>query len=156
MDTVTYPDAAVAADLRASFVGLKIDLAARHPDLRTASRGQRVFFAPTLVVSEKDREARRWTGWLPPADFRADLLMARASAAMQRGDFGNAGAVLDQLLGSFAQSPAKPEALYVRGMAGFLGGNKDFAALKAAWETLAREHPESRFGIHARVIEDAH
>ena len=30
-----------------------------------------------------------------------------------------------------------------------------FAALRAAWERLAREFPETRFGQHAAVIADA-
>ncbi len=155
MDTVTYPDSEVESALRSSFVGLKIDLLARHPDMKEASMGQRVSFAPTFIFSEKGREIRRYTGWLPPRAYRAELLFVRAQAAWQRGDAVGSKALCDELLRDFADAPVVPEALYLQGMAGFIAGNKDFAAMRASWERCAREFPNSRFGIHASVIDDA-
>ena len=155
MDTVTYPDPEVQRELRASFTGLGIDLLARHPDLKEVSGAQRIMFAPTFVFRDKGRELRRFTGWLPPRAFRAEILLVRALAAQQRGDFAAARGLCEEVGARFPDTPAAPEALYWQGIAGFLAGGKDLAALRVAWEELARAHPQSRFGIHASVIADA-
>src|SRR5262245_17261810 len=105
MDTVTYPDPAVERDLNAHFVGLKIDLVARHPDLKEASGSQRVGFAPAFVFTESGREIRRWIGWLPPTAFRAELAFVRASAAWLRGDAADAAAQAARIAGDFAATP---------------------------------------------------
>ena len=117
--------------------------------------GQRVSFAPTFIFTEKGREIRRYTGWLPPRAYRAELAFVRAAAAWQRGDAAGAKTLCDDLIRDFAEAPVVPEALYLQGMAGFIAGNKDFAAMRASWERCAREYPTSRFGIHASVIDDA-
>jgi hypothetical protein len=155
MDTVTYPDPAVQNALRESFVGLKIDLLARHPDIKEASGSQRIGFAPAFVFTEKGREVRRYIGWLDAKGFRAELLMVRAQAAFSRGDVAASRALLEDLLRDFDGTPVVPEALYLHGMAAFLAGNKDFPALRASWERCAREFATSRFGMHCSVIADA-
>lgn len=155
MDTVTYPDPAVERALRESFVGLKIDLLARHPDLKEASGSQRIGFSPAFVCYDAGREVRRYIGWLEPRAFCAELAVTRAIAAIQKGDVGGAKTQLDDLLRDFEGTPVIPEALYLHGMAGFLAGKKDMVALRTSWERCAREFPTSRFGMHCSVIADA-
>ena len=156
MDTVTYPDANVQSDLVDSFVGLKIDQLARHPDYKAASLGQRVIWAPTFVFSDaRGREIRRFVGWLPPENFRAELEFVRAYALYQNGDFPAAAALFDEVEQNYPQSPVAPECLYWGGTAAFLAGKKDWAALKQRWGRVAKDHPQTRFGMHASVIEDA-
>jgi hypothetical protein len=156
MDAVTYPDPRVQELLAEHFVGLSIDLLARHPDLKEASLGQKVMFAPTFVFADaKHRELRRFTGWLPPKSFAAELELVRATAAMQKGDLETAARLYRLVAGDYADTEAAPEALYWAGVAGFLHGKKDWAALKAAWGELASRYAGNRFATHASVIEDA-
>lgn len=155
MDTVTYPDSAVERALVESFVGLKIDLLARHPDFKEASGSQRIGFAPAFVVYDQGREVRRYIGWLEPRAFRADLLFTRASAVFGKGDVATAKSLLEELLRDFGGTPIVPEALYLHGMVAFLAGKKDLAAMRVSWERCAREFPNTRFGMHCSVIADA-
>jgi hypothetical protein len=138
------------------FVGLKIDLLARHPDLKEASLGQKVMFAPTFVFADaKHRELRRFTGWLPPASFAAELELVRATAEMQKGNLEEARRLYQLVADEHAGAEAAPEALYWAGVAGFLHGKKDWSALKAAWTELASRYRGNRFATHASVIADA-
>lgn len=155
MDTVTYPDPAVESALRATFVGLKIDLLARHPDFKEASGSQRIGFAPAFVVYDQGREVRRYIGWLEPRAFLAELAFIRANAAFARGDVAGAKVLLEEILRDFDGTPIVPEALYLHGMVAFLAGKKDLAAMRVSWERCAREFPTTRFGMHCSVIADA-
>ena len=156
MDAVTYPDPGVQQDLAEHFTTLKIDMLAKHPDFKAASLNQRVIWAPTFVFSDaRHREIRRFVGWLPPEGFRAELKFVGAMARFNGGDFEGARSGFQSVLDAYPSAQLRPEALYWTGIAGFLAGRKDWSALREAWGTLAAEHPESRFGTHASVIEDA-
>ena len=111
---------------------------------------------PTLVVADaRGSEVRRWVGWLPPKDFVAELAFCRALADFNRGKFAEAAQAFGELVERETGSAIHPEALYWHGIAGFMAGPKDWAALKAAWGRLAADYPGHRFGTHASVIEDA-
>lgn len=156
MDTVTYPDPTVAAELEQHFSPLKIDMLARHPDFKEASGATKVIWAPTMIFTDaKGRELRRWVGWLPPEHFRAELAFVRATAEFQNVKFEGARDGFARVVEEFPTAPLKPEALYWLGIAGFLAGGKDFAHLSEVWGRLARDHSDTQWGIHASVIEDA-
>lgn len=156
MDAVTYPDDSVVAAIEQGFVPFKISMIERHPDLKEACAGGRAMWGPTFVVADgRGLEVRRWVGWLPPAGFVAELAFCRAMADFNRGKFAEALAGFDAVVEGGAGSEIHPEALYWRGAAGFMAGNKDWAALRRSWKKLAGEYPQNRFGTHASVIEDA-
>ena len=156
MDAVTYPHPSVAATLEAGFAPYRIDVLARHPDFKEACAGGRVLWSPTFVVADpRGSEVRRWVGWLPPASFVAELDFCRALAELNRGKFAEARAGFDAIVAQSDASEIHPEALYWQGIAGFLAGNKDWAALARSWKTLAERYPGQRFGTHASVIDDA-
>ncbi|MEM7166580.1 MAG: tetratricopeptide repeat protein [Planctomycetota bacterium] len=152
---MTYPDADVASFIAEHYVGLKINILDRHPDFKEASAGSRVIWAPTLIFADRRGELRRYVGWLPPQAFLAELHMARGTAAFNSGQFADARGRFDTLLAQFPEAPVAPEAMYWQGIAGFLAGDRDMDALRSSWERLAAEHPNSRWGTHASVIEDA-
>ena len=160
MDTVTYPDDAVSTLLADHFESLKIDMLARHPDFRDACGGQKVIWAPALIFADaKGRELRRYIGWLPPASFRAELRFVLATARFQANDFAGAR---DDFAAVFDEDPSgeiAPEALYWTGIAGFLAGKRDMAALKDAWERLRARLPgeslrHPRRGHRGRAMTD--
>lgn len=156
MDAVTYPDDAVTAELEEHFHCLKINLFERHPDFKEVASAAKVPWSPTFILGdERGREVRRWTGWLEPKPFIAELRLARAQAAISSGKFDDARALTGAILDDRDGLVCVPEALYHHGIAGFLGGGKDWAALKSAWGELAESFPSDRFGQHAAVIADA-
>jgi len=155
MDAVTYPDDAVQQEL-GNFHGLKVNLFERHPDFKEITSTAKVTWAPTFILGhERGREVRRWTGWLEPRSFVAELRLARAEHAIQSGRFEDALALTTGILADRDGIPCIPETLYQHGIAGFLHGKKDWNALRAAWGELTSTYPNDRFGRHAAVIEDA-
>jgi hypothetical protein len=156
MDAVTYPDAAVVAAIDESFSPFKINMLERHPDYKEASAGGRVMWGPTLIVSDaRGSQVRRWVGWLPPRSFVAELAFCCALAEFNRGKFAEALAGFDSLVEQAIETEIHPEAMYWQGVAGFMAGPKDWAALRRSWKRVAEQYPENRFGTHASVIEDA-
>ena len=156
MDAVTYPHETVIETLAERFVPYRINIMERNPDFKEASAGGRVMWGSTFRVADpRYREVRRWVGWLPPEAFVAELAFCRGMVEFNQGRFAEARAIFDVVVEIGADTAIHPEALYWQGIAGFLAGGKDWAALRAAWERLARDYPGNRFGTHAAVIEDA-
>lgn len=156
MDAVTWPDERVAKAVAEGFAPFKIDILERHPDFKEACAGGRVMWGPTFVIADgRGREVRRWVGWLPPADFVAELDFCRALAGFNHGRFAEAAAAFGALTEEAEDTAIHPETLYWQGVAGFMAGPKDWDALRRAWSRLAERYPQHRFGIHASVIEDA-
>ena len=155
MDTVTYPHPEVAAELGAHFACFQANLMERHPDFGEASGGGPVPWAPTLVLSDpRGRPARRSVGWLPPADFLADLRTARGIWAISRRRAEEAEELLTGVVEKHAGSPAAPEAAYWLGVSRFLAGRRDVQALADAWNELRRRFPGSVWALKAEVIDD--
>ncbi len=155
MDTVTYPDPQVADTLANGFSPLKINLFDRHPDFKEASAGARIPWAPALIFSDASgRELRRFIGWLPPQSFLAELLLVQGIHGVGQGQFDEATQSLTRIETEFSESEVAAEGLYWQGIARFLAGSKDMAALQGCWQRLVETHPGSRFATHASVIED--
>jgi hypothetical protein len=155
MDAVTYPDDAVVAAIEEGFVPFKINMVERHPDFKEACAGGRVLWGPTLVVADaRGNEVRRWTGWLPPKSFVAELAFCHALAAYTHGKFADSLTAFDAIVERDTGTEIHPEAIYWQGAADFMAGKFDWDALRKSWTRLAAEYPNNRFGTHASVIED--
>lgn len=155
MDTVTYPNSEVAAELAEHFSCFKANLMERHPDFLEASDRSPVPWAPTfLLFDSRGRRQRRWVGWLPPAGFLAELRTARGIHAITRRRADEAEALLSGVAEEFPTSPAAPEAAYWLGVGRFLAGKRDIHALAAAWRDLRDRFPTSEWALKAEVIED--
>ncbi len=156
MDAVTYPDESVIATINDNFVPFKLNMLERHPDYKDACAGGRVMWGPTLIIADaRGSEIRRWVGWLPPNSFVAELGFCSALAQFNRGKFAEAlggfAAIVDEGTGT----EIHPEALYWKGVAGFMAGKSDWNALRESWGRLVADYPGNRFATHASVIEDA-
>ena len=147
MEAVTLPDPAVDAELAAHFTGFKLCLLDRHPDFKEAIAGQPVPWAPTFLFTDgKGRETRRTVGWLAPDAFVAELRLARAQYLLTRGKFDESLALLEEA--------GSPEAMYYAGVAVFLRGKRDMAALGERWKALIGRFPDSEWANKASVIDD--
>lgn len=155
MDAVTYPDTNVQQYLADHFACLKINLFDKHPDFKTAIGNTKVMWSPAMIFTDgKNRELRRYTGWMPAASFLAQLRLSRAMHEMNRVQFDAARTLLGEILDEFGSTEVVPEALYYHGITGFLAGGKDMAALRESWERLAKDHAGTPFATYASVIED--
>ena len=155
MGAVTYPDNDVQQYLSDHFTTLKINLLERHPDHKEASGTGKVIFAPTFVFTDgKGREIRRYLGWLPATSFLAELRFARAQHDFNRGQFLPARDLYAEIMNDFADADVAAEATYWHGIAAFLGGNKDGAALKKSWLQVRERYPSSTWATRAEPIDD--
>lgn len=136
MDAVTYPDAAVAAFVSAHFVPLRL----AH-DAAPWAETYGVRTTPTLVVLEAGGgEVHRLRGYLAPEELLAGLALALAKRVFAAGDWAAAEARLAPLAAGRGETAA--EAVFLAGQAGHRARG-DTRALKAAWQRLARDFPDS-------------
>ena len=156
MDAVTYPQQSVVETLNDRFALFRVNMLERHPDFKEACSGARVVWGPTFVIHDaRGSELRRWTGWLPPESFIAELDFCHAYADYTHGRFAEALAGFTKLVDGASGTEIHPEALYWQGAAGFLAGKMDWDALRSSWSRLVDAYPGHRFAVHASVIEDA-
>ncbi|GAB4273939.1 MAG: hypothetical protein Kow0092_29260 [Deferrisomatales bacterium] len=153
MDAVTYPQPAVGEFVSTRLVPVRVP----HDAQPWASRF-RVQWTPTLVtLGPEGEEHHRTVGFLPPEELVASLSLAIAKCHFDAQRFGEALEVLDRLLREHPETKAVPEAIYYRGVAAFKHTN-DPAALRAAYDRLAADHPSSEWAQRAepyRLIEPA-
>ncbi len=153
MDTVTCPDPAVDAALTASFSGYRLCLTEKNLDFKEAAGGVAVPWAPTFRYTDnKGREIRRSVGWYSSTDFLAELTVARAHYELGRWRFDNAIELFESVAAETTR--LAPEAGYYAGVALFIAGKRDMAALKTRWLRLIAECPESDWAHKASVHED--
>lgn len=141
MDTVTYPDAAVAREIEGRFVAAKIE-SGKQPDL---ARSLGIRWLPGLAVVDADgRAASVQTGFLPPGDLLPELAFGRAIFAMGQKRYDEAHALFQELLGQLEAERA-PEAAYWWGISRFRQ-TKDFAAsMREPWGEILRRWPRSQW-----------
>ena len=147
MERVTFPSEAVAAELAARFVPVKID-SARAGDL---SRRMNLRWLPGLVVASHDeRPANAQIGFLEPADLLTELDFGRAIVAMGRKSYDEAHAAFRAVTEREGAERA-PDAWYWWGISAYRQ-SKDFADCQRLWAEVARRWPGTQW---ARRVEYA-
>jgi hypothetical protein len=147
MDTVTYPEAAVAAYVDAHFVPVKLDLA----DTAEAAQARELvpLWSPTIIVSDgRGREAHREIGWLPPADFLPMLVVGRAKGLLTTARGDEAIAVLDAAIERYTEGEFGAQLLYWRGAIGY-SVTHDREHMTAYWGPLRERFPTSTWAIRS-------
>jgi len=155
MEARTWPDPAVGSLLAAHYRGVKFDLARPHDDFAEGTSTVKVVWAPTFVVDDvRGRELSRWTGWLPPEEFVAELKLPLAMDHLHHKRIDAGIPILAGILADTPDAPAAAEALHFLGIFEFLAGKRDMDALRSRWNELRERFPESRFARHSEVIDD--
>ena len=154
---MTYPDPDFNDAIDELVAPLRINVADRHEDFRDATVMTRISFSPRFrfFSSDQKRLLREWTGWMPTAELIAEMHVARAIDRHDRKDPLQAVEEYDRALEAAPEGPAVAEILYRRGMAAFLGNKFDIELLKMDWQAVLKNHPGTRWALHASVIEDA-
>ncbi|MBI2357566.1 MAG: thioredoxin family protein [Deltaproteobacteria bacterium] len=137
---MTYPQDQVVAFVHDHFVPVRIHTDA-HPELCAKYH---VAWTPTFVVLDADgTEHYRDIGYLPPADFMAQLTLALGHTALEQKDYPTAAKFFQTVIDRYGSSEAAPQALYCLGIAKnrMAGGTAD--ERKAVWKRLMETHPKS-------------
>jgi hypothetical protein len=143
MDTVTYPDAAVAEYVDAHFVPVKLNLAEQAEAAQ--ARELVPLWTPTLIVADgRGREVHREIGWLPPQDFVPALKVARAKGLVATGRGEEAVAELDAAVAQHTEGEYAPQLLYWRGALGY-SVTHDRQHMVEYWGRLRERFPQSRW-----------
>ena len=85
MGAVTYPNVAVYEFLNESFVAFQVNTKETTAETRELLRRYRLVWEPGFVVLDsRGTEIRTWVGYIPPAEFIAELPVALAKVDLLR------------------------------------------------------------------------
>lgn len=158
MDAVTHPTPAVVDTISRELVPYRANLFEKNPHFKEITGRTPVPWAPTTLAlvpgGQRVGEIRRWTGWLPPGDYLAELALVQGLASIQTNRFDRAVEILSTALDEHGDRHAGPEILFWRGMARFRAGGRDMTALAEDHEALIERWPESAWAQRAEPIRD--
>ncbi len=110
-----------------------------------------VEWTPTFIVADDSgNEIYRWVGYLPQADFCAELLFADGKAALRNKDWDRADKCFSSVVERFPESDVAPEALYYSGVARY-EKTHDATRLVETNKMLQARYPRSSWAKKASV-----
>jgi thioredoxin-related protein len=144
MGAVTYPDNRVAEFLNSNVVPVQLIF-----DSQPYATDYNIKWTPTiLILDTKGREHHRVVGFLPPDEFIPAMLLGIGKMYFDLDQINEAITELDKVLNTYPQSSAAPEAVYLKGVAGYKSTHTA-QPLKAAEERLKKEYPASEWAKRA-------
>jgi hypothetical protein len=145
MDAVTYPDDKVAEFINANLIPLRV-----KSDSMPLSKDFNIQWTPTLITLDQDgKEHYRTVGFLPPSELISSLLLGIAKVYFETAQFNTCLEALAKLISEYPKSKAAPEAVFLRGVAGYKSTH-DPKPLKAAYEKLQADYPGSEWADRAQ------
>jgi hypothetical protein len=151
LDTVTYPEASVAAAISTHCVPLQVNTQAGS-GAAVVERYRQVWTPDVRVLAADGFELYRWNGYLPPFEFLPQLLVALGQARLRLHDEARAAALYEEVLSRFPTSAVAPEAQYYLGVARYKDSHEG-ADLAKAWHHLQMRYPESIWRTKQSFIE---
>ena len=140
MGAVTYPDAKVIAFIEQSLVPIQVAF-----DAKPLSDDFTIKWTPTMIILDSEgKEHHRVVGFLPPEEFIPSMMLGIAKSHFDRGNITEAISVLEKVLAGYPKSDSAPEAIYLKGVAGYKSTH-DPKPLKEAYEKLQAAHPSSEW-----------
>jgi hypothetical protein len=153
MDTVTYPDAAVSELLDQEFALVKINLSDPAPATRDLLRQAKPLWAPLFIAFDrKGTELRRWIGFLPPAEFIAELRFVLGMQKLLRREMEQSIREFRAACDVTPDASVAPEALFWAGAAAYQSGG-GMAALRSVWSELQSRYPASTWARRSDVFD---
>jgi hypothetical protein len=151
LNAVTYSDAQVIETITARFVPVQINTqeAAGQP---LVQRFYQVWTPDLRVVSSDGVDLYRWNGYLPPAEFVPQLLVAQAQTLLRLQDEPGAAAVYRQVLERFPTSAVAPEAQYFAAVALYKHSHQA-PDLLDTWRRLQTQYPSSIWRVKQSFTE---
>ena len=144
MGAVTYPNEGVAKFVDLNFVPVQVETT--HKELMEKYN---VSWTPTILVLDADgREHYRSVGFLQPDVFIATFELGKARDYLDREQFAEAMALLEELIERCPVPAVVPEAIFFNGVASYKHTH-DPKPLKKAYETLTAKYPQSDWAKRA-------
>ena len=132
-----------------SFIPLKINTQQQGAILKQYL----VSWTPTLIILDaKGREHGRFSGFLPPQEFCARMLLEMAKALMALEEFSLATKHFKKILEKYKETFAAPEAIFYSSAAEYLSSHKP-QVLKKGLLLLRKDFPDSEWTLRAKPYE---
>ena len=142
----------VGATIAAHFVPIQVNTQDGSAT-EVVARFHQVWTPDLRVLGADGFEYHRWNGYLPPTEFTARLLVARAEALLRRHEEGEAADAYAGVIRRFPTSLAAPEARYFAAVARYKASGEGSELIKG-WRQLRAFHPESIWRIKQSFTED--
>jgi hypothetical protein len=142
----------VGATIAAHFVPIQVNTQDGYA-AEVVTRFRQVWTPDLRVLGADGFEYHRWNGYLPPAEFTARLLVARAEALLRRHQEGEAAEAYAGVIRGFPTSRAASEARYFAAVAQYKASGEGSELIKG-WRQLRSFHPESTWRIKQSFTEN--
>ena len=152
MSAVTYSDTQVIDTITARFVPVQINTQ-EAAGLPMVQRFAQVWTPDLRVVSPAGVDLYRWNGYLPPAEFVPQLLVAQAQTLLRLQDEPGAAAVYREVLERFPTSAVAPEAQYFVAVSAYKHSH-NASDLLDHWRRLQTRYPDSIWRVKQSFIEE--
>jgi hypothetical protein len=146
-----YPDPQVAEFVTRHFVPVRVHVRQQPELFRELGARYSALWTPTILVVDDTGEARhRIEGFLPTQDFLSQLALGLAHAAFARSEFESASKLFEDVIASYPESDAAPEAQYWSGVARYKASG-DAGALAETARRFGERYSESTWAKKASV-----
>ena len=144
MGAVTYPNEGVAKFVDLNFVPVQVQSANKE-----LADKYNISWTPTILVLDADgKEHYRSVGFLQPDVFIATFELGKARYYLDREQFAEARALLEELIERCPVPEVVPEAIFYHGVASYKQSH-DPKPLRQAYDTLTSKYPQSDWAKRA-------
>lgn len=153
MSAVTYQDTAVMDFIAQHFIPVKLNVKQPKPEFRELLRMAKPLFTPLLLFLDSNgTEVRRFTGYLPPAEFVAELRFVLGCVDLLHTRFAESYAQFRGIIERYPKTHVAPEALYWAGVAAYRWNHRGLDGLIPEWIELRARYPQSSWWTRASCI----
>jgi TolA-binding protein len=146
-----YTDPRVIELIREFFVPVRVHVKENAAEFKRLGERFGAQWTPTvLVLDGKEQERHRIEGFLPAEDFAAQLLLGAAHAKFSPGDFVEAARLFEDVLNTYPESDAAPEAQYWAGVSRYKATG-DASALKDTGRRFTERFRDTSWAKKASV-----
>jgi hypothetical protein len=140
---VTYPEVPVREAIERLTIPFQLEntVETNQPVL---DRFRHVWTPDLRVLDVDGTELYRWNGYLPPAEFAAQLLVGLAHARLRLRQFDDAATLYTDALRRFPTAFVAAEAQYFSGVTGYRKTGEPNALLHG-WHELEKLYPNSEW-----------
>jgi Thioredoxin-like domain len=145
MGTVTNPNPGVAKFVDLNFIPVQVEVSNKE-----LMEKYNISWTPTILVLDADcKEHYRSVGFLQRDVFIATFELGKVRYYLDREQFAEARAMLEELIARCSVPEVVPEATFFHGVATYKHTH-DPKALRAAYDTLMAKYPQSEWAKRAK------
>ena len=146
-----YPDPRVVQFVERNFIPVRVHVKEQRDEFRRLGERLGSQWTPTtLLVDDTGTEHHRVEGFLPADDFLSQLALGIAKAAFARKDYAAAEQLYRDVVDSYPNTDAAPEAMYWTGVSKYRATN-DPSALKDTNRAFTERYQDTSWAKKASV-----